>query len=631
MAYLRNIRVGRRATGAHRLASSPCLALLACAAVLGSGCDASLRKLRVRHETDSAQALVNRIAFDLSPGTEPNASSEVPFTVHDEATDYWDLGPEEAVHIALRNSAVLRDLGGLAIGTPETASTVYDPALRETDPRFGVDAALSQFDAQFRAMAMFENNDRAVNNRFLGGGANLLQQDLGNYRLELTKRGATGTSYTLRSIVDYDANTLPGNLFPSVWTAQAEAEIRHPLMRGGGTGFNRIAGPGAQPGNISGVVIARLNTDISVIEFEQNLRNLVNDIENAYWDLYFAYRILDTRKAARDRSLQVLKRIRARGENLPGGVAEQEALAEAQFYAYEIEVQNSLGGRLVEGTQSNNGSRGGTFRGTLGIHVAERRLRLLMGVPLSDGRLIRPNLDPTLARVLFDWEEILGESFVRRTELRKQKLEVRRRELELIAAKNFILPQLDLVGRHRFRGLGQDLIGSGVQGGVVVPPFTDPRFGNAIQDLLTGDFQEWLLGVEMTLPIGYREGYNAVRHAHLRLARDRAVLEESQRVISHDLSNAISDLHRAHEVGQIAFHRHRAIQTRRQLLEDRDQRTGNIDIAILLDVYRQEAEAEAEYIRSLVDHAIAIKNIHFEKGSVLDYSAVYLADHAPTL
>lgn len=629
LSYVHPAPDGRLRAESRRQAGRRWAVGLAAALTLVAGCEASVRKLKVRQETDFAQSLANRISYDVSSQPAETDPSAVPFTVYDEATEYWDITPEEAVHIALQNATVLRDIGGVLVGSPESVSTIYDPALRETDPRFGVDAALSKFDAQLKALAVFENNDRAVNNRFLGGGANLIQQDLGNYQVELTKRGATGTSYTLRNIIDYDNNNLPGNVFFNAWTTKLEAEVRHPLMRGGGTGFNRIAGPGAAPGNLNGVVMARLTTDIGVLEFEQKLRGLVNEIENAYWDLYFAYRMLDTRKAARDRTLQVLKRIRARGANLPGGVAEQEALAEAQFYALEIEVQNSLGGRLVEGTQANNGSRGGTFRGSLGIHVAERKLRLLMGVPLNDGRLLRPTLDPVLARVVFDWDEIVSESMVRRTELRRQKLEIRRREFQVIAARNFLLPQLDFVGLHRFRGFGDDLIGRRGQGGVIVPPLTTPRFGDATSDLLSGDFQEWLLGIEMSMPIGFREGYNAVRNAQLRLARERAILEESERVIGHDLSNAISDLHRAHEVSRAAYHRQQAITQRRKLLEQRDQRTGNIEAAILLDVYRQEAEADAEYIRSLVDHAIAIKNIHFEKGSLLDYSSVYLADHSP--
>lgn len=579
---------------------------------------------QIRRETDAAQQLANSVQYEVDVPLD-EASETVPFTIYDEATEYWDLTAQEAIQIALQNSTVLRDVGGLFVRTPDQVATAYDPALRETDPRVGVDAALSEFDAQLRAAMVFENNDRAVNNRFLGGGANLIKQDLGNYRVELTKKAATGTDYSLRQIIDYDANNLPGNLFPSSWTTQLEGEVRHPLLRGGGVGFNRIAGPGGTPGNFNGVVVARLNTDISVVDFEQNIRDLVNSVENAYWDLYFAYRLLDSRKTARDRTLQVLKRIVAKGNDLPGGVAEQEALAEAQYYAFDIEVQNYLGGRLTEGTRANNGSRGGTFRGSAGIHVAERRLRFLMGVPLADGRLIRPARDPVLARVIFDFDEIVNEAYRRRTELRKQETQVRIRRLEVVATKNFLLPQLDLIARYRFRGFGKDLISTDREVSPPPPPLTSPRFDNAYQDLTTGDFQEWLLGVELSMPVGYRKAFASLRNAQLQLARDQAVLQESRRLIRHDLSNAITDLHRAYEVCRAAYNRRLAVRKRLDLLEQRNERTGRVETAILLDVYRQVADADAEYFRALVDYAMAVKNVHFEKGSLLDYASVYLA------
>ncbi|MEN0110684.1 MAG: hypothetical protein AAF805_08160, partial [Planctomycetota bacterium] len=69
---------------------------------------------------------------------------------------YRDLSLEEAVRFALANARVMRDLGGV-VSTPDAlVSTVYDPALVFSDPRFGEEAALSAFDARFAAGAFFE-------------------------------------------------------------------------------------------------------------------------------------------------------------------------------------------------------------------------------------------------------------------------------------------------------------------------------------------------------------------------------------------------------------------------------------------------------------------------------------------
>ena len=80
--------------------------------------------------------------------------------------------------------------------------------------------------------------------------------------------------------------------------------MRQPLLQGCGTQFNRIAGPTGTLGVFNGVVLAKLNTEISMVDFEQALPAFVSDIENAYWDLQFAYRDLNAKIPARDVALE---------------------------------------------------------------------------------------------------------------------------------------------------------------------------------------------------------------------------------------------------------------------------------------------------------------------------------------
>ena len=47
---------------------------------------------------------------------------------------------------------------------------------------------------------------------------------------------------------------------------------------------------------------------------------------------------------------------------------------------------------------------------------------------------------------------------------------------------------------------------------------------------------------------------------------------------------------------------------------------------LLLDAQRRRAEAESAYYRSLVDYNRAIMNVHYRKGSLLEYDGVYLAE-----
>jgi len=533
--------------------------------------------------------------------------------------EYWNLTLQEAVQIALQESKVIRDLGGAVLRSPQTVETHWDPAVAETDPRFGIDAALSAFDAQLSASVFGEKNDRALNNEFFGGGVRQLTQDTVVAQAQIAKRAATGSQFALRHYVDYDSNNADANLFPSVYNTRVEAEMRHPLMQGGGTTFNRIAGPSNIPGLYNGVLIARVNSDVELADFELAARDLVSNVENAYWDLYFAYRDLDAKIAARDASLDTWRRIHALFKaGRRGGEAEKEAQAREQFYRFQEEVQNALSGRLVGGTSVNNGSSGGTFRASGGVHVAERRLRMLIGLPPSDGRLIRTADEPVTAPIHFDWPEITRESLVRRVELRRQRFVARRFELEHIASKNFLMPRLDAVGRYRWRGFGDDLLD---------PDSGQPQFDNAYADLTSGDFQEWQLGLELTMPLGFRQAAAAVRNAELLLCRARGILKEQEHLVLHDAAAAVAEFDRAAVVAQTTARRLDAAREQSAAVEAAYE-SDKAPLDLMLEAQRRLADAESRHYQSLAEYAIAIKNVHYAKGTLLDYDGVVLSESA---
>ncbi|HTN75239.1 MAG TPA: TolC family protein [Pirellulaceae bacterium] len=526
---------------------------------------------------------------------------------------YWNLTLEEAIQTGVARSTVLRELGGSILRTPGVVPTILDPAIQETDPRFGVYGALAAFDAEYFARIAAEKNDRALNNLFTAGGTRVFQQDLLTFQHQIAKRSAFGTEMAIRQNIDYDSNNAIANLFPSVWNTNIEAEVRQPLLQGAGATFNRIAGPGNAPGVYNGVVIARNNNDISLADFELALRNLVSDIENTYWDLYYAYRDLDAKVAARNASLEIWRKVAAKQGVEPA----REAQAREQYFRFEEEVQNALAGRPGDGTTTHNGTTGGVFRGNGGVLYSERRLRLIVGLDLRDDQLIRPTDEPTLAPIMFSWPDISAEAIVRRGELRRQRLSIRRRELELIAARNFLLPQFDVFGRYRWRGFGHDLIDY---------ERAPQRFDNAFQDLTTGDFQEWQMGGEFKLPIGFRRGHAAVRNAQLLLVRERSMLEEQERKVLYDLSNAYADLERAIKVSQTAYNRRMAARTNVDILRERMEWDPQFNLDQLLEAERRFADSDVRYYRAVVEYAQAVKSVHFEKGTLLDYGHVYLSD-----
>lgn len=599
------------------------LSLLLVACLLAAGCALQNRSEvefgppDVGHYQQFATAIEYPDSED--PACDSLAQTPPPLTLNEsEPPPFRDVTLQETMATALSTSEVLRDLQGLVLTSPGNVRSIQDPALRETDPTIGVEAALSAFDATFESRAYFEKNDRALNNVFFGGGTRLLEQDLHAYSAGITKRTAVGTNFALRHNVFYDFNNQPGNDDPNrPWDVNLEAEVRQPLLQGAGAEFNRIAGPNGAPGRFHGVLLGRLNTDVGLTEFEVGVRDFVSDVENAYWELYYAYRDLDAKRAARDRALETWRRIHALYVNgRRGGEAEKEAQAREQYFRFQEEVETALGGRWLDHNRYES------FRGSGGVQTTERRLRRLMGIPISDGALLRPADEPVMAKVVFDWNEVLVEALTRRAELRKQQWLIQRGELQLAATRNFLLPRLDAVGRYRWRGLGHDLLD---------PSGDSPdRFDNAYGNLTGGDFQEWQLGVECTAPLGFRQAHVAVRNVELQLARERSILEEQKREIVHDLSAAFADVERTYRVSQTNDNRRLAAREQLRALEavyedaDENEKTRLLDL--LLDAQRRLAEAESQYYRSLIEYTLAIKAVHIQKGSLLDYNEVFLSE-----
>lgn len=565
---------------------------------------------------------VDRVVANVDAGTPPGPIDDPliqPATLRTieqyGEPEYWDVTLDEIIAHAMANSQVLRDLGGTLLTAPQIVGTQYMRPLAQTDPRFGMEAALSAFDAQLDILAAYQDNTRVFNNRFLGGGANFFAQDRQDYIAEISKYTATGSQVALRNITDYDNNNAPGNIFGNAWQTQWEGEMRQPLLRGAGVSYNRIAGPGASPGVYNGVLIAKVNTDMTSAEFNLQVRNYLSDVINAYWDLYYSYRDLDSKQLALERARSIWQAYEAeKAADRKGGVA--EALSREQFFRFQADLEDAIAGRVTQRTQNRNGATGGAFRGVNGVQAAERRLRFLIGFPVNDVRILRPCDDPELAPIVFDWTSMAGEAVARRPELQRQRLLVRRREMELIAARNFTQPQLDMYGKYRLRGLGHDLAGNERRDGL----------RSAYGELLSGEYQEWEVGVQFNMPFGFRQGHAAVQNAELHLARDRAVLREQERQVLHDLSNMVAEVDRAWKLCQTNLNRYLAAKDAVEALDANREAGLPVNLEQVLDAQRRLTEAQSQYYLARSEYALAIKNVHLEKGSLFEYSSVGIAE-----
>lgn len=557
------------------------------------------------------------VPHDHEPVSEKAELTQPPRRVrHPNKDEIWDLRLQEVLRYALENSQIILDRGQFLspanrlLASPDSNPSIYDTAIQETGILFGqrgVEAALSDFDALFTTSAVWGRNELISNSASIFGGLPLgatQLEDSSAFRQRLSKELAYGAEFSLNNNWDYGFSNAPSQLFPSKYIGEVSAEYRHRLWAGSGTEFTRIAGPlnrnlRGVSGVSQGVLIARINSDISIADFEAAVRDLLRDVEDLYWELYLAYRVYDAEIVSRNSMLQTLRETKAKCDNgMEGGGTAEVAQAQANYFQARARVQNALSS----------------------LYSTEAQLRRLIGMPVNDGRVIRPVDEPTTAEFVPDWATSLSEALTERVELRRQKWNIKSLELQLTAAESLTKPQLDFVSAYRVNGFGDDLISSSDNDGQTVP-----GYNSAFGSLTNGNETGWNLGFEFSMPVGFRAAHSQVRNLELRLTKARSVLAAQELEISHELAHAFRELDRAYQTAQTNFEFRRSSELQVKAYEAQ-YLGGQANVDLLLRSQIQRADSEIAYFQSVVDYNKAILDIHYRKGTILIEDGVILAE-----
>ena len=624
------------------------LAVLSATGVLGlTGCATTQpffagESTQLEHYLDSATRIEYPDAHvDSLPET---LQSQAPLTIGRNDYQFWNLTLEEAVSIAMANAKFFVTTSGIAeqrqnvasqfiSGTADQFGSVYDVAIQQATtqsvpltidgngnrvlPRGvvranqvgGVEDALAEFDAQASGFLDYRSTDRPRNNGDSSVTTSQFQADDFTAQSAISKRLATGGVATLRHQLVYGRNNLPfeanpvggfpssARRVPSDYTVTIEAQVQHPLMRNRGTLINRIP-----------VVLASLNEDISIAEYEIQVRNLVRDVEVRYWDLYVAYRNVATAIIARNSAIATAQFARLALENNTG-TRQEVAQAVGQYYTFRAQLESAIAGSNVQGQDQ------------FGVYGRERELREVLGLAATDGRLIRPIDEPTLARVEFDWHESVAQTLYLDAELRQSKFRIKQQELELISAKNQILPEVNLSLLYRGVGVGDTL---GPPSGSDVA-FPEPG-SSALDSLTSGNFQEAAIRLEVQpAAIGARRELSRIRGAQFRLHREKAFLQEQERLIVSRLSDAVAKTATHYELTQTNANNWQAAETE---VEGRlaEFKFGRSPVNVVLQSQQRRAQAQIDYYRALAEYNKSLNYVDYLKGTMLANNSIVLRE-----
>ena len=531
---------------------------------------------------------------------------------HPRDDEVWELLLEDASRIALSGNALIRQRGdflsdgNLLLNNPDQNPSVLDPAIQESGGQYGgggIHAAKADFDPQFNTGVNWGENLLVQNNRFLSGGlvpGAILSDASSLFNAQLQKQFESGGLFSVAHNWNYSSNNVPSRLFGSVYVGTLQAEYRHPLWGGAGREFTSIAGPfyrgSDRPRVDRGIVISRLNNEMSAVDFERQMQLLLKNVEEQYWDLYLAYRIYDNEMAARNDAKSLLDKVVRRAEaGFQDVGAADEAQARQNYLQRKLRAADALSG----------------------LFETESRLRRLLGLPVNDGRIIRPIQKPVMDELSPDWESSLVEALSRRIELQQQQNRIRSLSLQLKAAKSLTRPYVDLVSGYQVNGFGDNLFSS--EGS------SSDDFGSAYKSLARGNQTGWNVGLQMTVPIGFRYASAQVRNLELRLAKATSALSLQEQEISHELASVFQRLDSWYNAVETNREIREAARQRVKALEA-DYSAGRTNLDLLLRSRISLVEVQREHVRSVVTYNRVVMEYYFRKGALLDHSNVQLAE-----
>jgi len=208
----------------------------------------------------------------------------------------------------------------------------------------------------------------------------------------------------------------------------------------------------------------------------------------------------------------------------------------------------------------------------------------------------------------------------RRVELRRQKWQIKSLDLQLTAARSLTHPQLNFTSAYQVNGFGDKLLSRTDNDGV-----TDQGLNSAYETLTQGNQTGWNLGLQFSMPIGFRQAHAQVRNIELRLAKSRELLAIQEAEVSYEMANAFQELSTNWVNAQTNFNRRRAAEREVQAF-NAEYKVGTKTLDLLLQAQARLANAENAYYTSLVNYTKAITYINYRKGTLLDMNNVHLAE-----
>ena len=355
------------------------------------------------------------------------------------------------------------------------------------------------------------------------------------------------------------------------YDADVGVSVSQPLLRG--------AGPRV---NTAPIHITRLNAQAVSARTRLEVIRVVATVDRGYWTLYEARKQLEVRQQQADlanRQLERARRLVAAGDQPRTEVLRAQAGVADGLEAI-ISAENAL-------------------------RFQERQLKRLMNqpaLPIDGPTALVPVTEPNPTDFSLDPRLVLEAAYEGRAELLELELNVAAEAMQVLIARNALLPLAALDYRYNQAGLGAG-------------------FRDANDQAFGGDFEGHSVGLRVEVPLGNEAAEANLRAALLRRLQRLATRDLRRLQITQEVFDAIDNLETAWQ---------RILATRQSVLlearlveaEARQFELGLRTSTEVIEAQTRLADARAREASALTNHQIAQVDVAFATGTVLGQARI---------
>lgn len=506
-------------------------------------------------------------------------------------------------------------------GTSPASGGVGAGTLGIVSSTLGIGPPITSFDPVITGSLQMDRAYTQSSSIFNGVG--LLNSNTGTANFSYNQGFHFGTDLSVGFNNTHTTSNNPNTSFTPALTSGFQARVTQPLLQG--LGFLP---------NTRFIRIAKNNREISDVAFRLQVITTVDQIENLYWNLVYAFENVKVQQEAMDFAQKTM----------------QDTQRQVQFGT--VPPIQMVSAQSTVATDQQN-----LILAQTNLQLQELLMKNALSRNLEDPILADAEVIPTSTMQVPQQEQItptrdlINDAISHRAELSESRIDLSNRELNNKAVRNSMLPTLDLYAYYGGSGLGGNINPAVPDCSAAVTrfcfnPATSPApfanggpvgYTDVLNQLVNSSAPDKGVGITLNIPLRNRTGQANMVRAQLEFRQAQVRLQQLENQVRIEVRNAQFSLQQNHSAVKAA---QAAVDLARQTLDAEQKKlaAGVSTSTAVLQMQSGLTSAESNFVSATAAYEKSVVELDRATGLLLDHTGIVMADairgevtHAPSV